>query len=445
MLQKVQSYIQANRLLPSTSPVVVGVSGGADSVALWHVLRTIGYRCIVAHCNFHLRGDESDRDEQFVRQLAESHDVPFYKTDFDTSAYAKTHGLSVEMAARKLRYDWFLRLQHRLDAQATAVAHHADDNIETLLLNLIRGTGLRGMVGIRPKNGTVVRPLLCCSRKEIERYLTDNRLQYTTDSTNLTLDYKRNKIRHAVLPLLETINPSVRQTLRDTIERFDDAYTLYTQSIEKVMREAVSSTADEIRIDTDRLLRHAAYRSVLFEVLHPLGFSPATIKQAVGSIQAEPGICFQSPTHLLLVDRRCLIIREKHENSLHDEYRIDFDTRQLHRPFELKLEVLERDDRFQPSKARNKIHVDWDKLTFPLTLRHWREGDVFQPFGMRGTKKVSDFFIDNKLDRFAKARCWLLLSGGQIVWIVGLRSDDRFKVTGSTRRILELTADTDNI
>ena len=439
MLQKVQSYIQTYRLLQPGSPVVVGVSGGADSVALWHVLRSLGFDCVAAHCNFHLRGAESDRDEQFVRRLAEEHGTPFYKTDFDTTTYAAQHGISIEMAARDLRYTWFDGLRQRLHAQAIAVAHHADDNIETLLLNLVRGTGLRGLTGIPRCNGAVVRPLLGCSRLEIEQYLADHHLPHVTDSTNVSPDYRRNRVRHAVLPLLESINPAMRTTLYATMERLDEAYTLYRQSVDLADRDIVTRTSDGgMTLRIDRLASHPACRTLLFEWLHPYGFSPATIRQVADSLTGEAGTLFHSPTHSLLKDRECLIVQPHRVDCHEAEFHIGAGTDRLHVPLNIRLTRLERNAQFQPSKAPHTVHVDFDRLTFPLTLRHWREGDAFRPFGMTGMKKVSDFFIDRKLSRFDKERCWLLLSGNDIVWIVGLRTDDRFKVTPRTRHVLEI-------
>ncbi len=443
MIQKVKSYIQSCQLLQPAEPVIVAVSGGADSVALWHVLDTLGYNCIIAHCNFHLRGEESDRDERFVRQLATDHDVPFFKTDFNTTAYAEQHGISIEMAARDLRYDWFEQLRQDLHAQAIAVAHHADDNIETLLMNLLRGTGLRGMTGIPKRNGWVVRPLLACSRQEIEHYIAEQHLHFVTDSTNKSTDYKRNKIRNVLLPLLEDINPATRQTLYATVERMNDAYELYGQAIDLIKAETVRTTGHSTNIDIEKLLHHNAYRSVLFEVLQPFGFSPACIQQVAESLQGESGKRFYSDTHLLLKDRQYLVIQKRNDlrNLSAKPYLIDADCELLQQPFRLHMKRIGRDEQFRVSKTRDKIHVDFDKLTFPLTLRKWQEGDVFQPFGMKGKKKVSDFFIDCKLNVIEKEECWLLLSGNEIVWIVGLRTDDRFKITKDTRQILELKVD----
>jgi tRNA(Ile)-lysidine synthase len=438
MLQKIQSYINENQLLDGEKTVIVAMSGGADSVALWHILSRLGYDCVMAHCNFHLRGEESNRDEEFVRRLAEKHQTPFYKIDFDTTKYAAENGISIEMAARDLRYEWFYILLADLQAQAIAVAHHADDNIETMLMNLTRGTGLRGLTGISNRNGKVVRPLLCCSRKEIERYLFENGLNYVEDSTNKLNDYQRNKIRNQVIPLLEEINPSVRQTLYDTFERFADAYDIYSEKIDFLKKEIVLYEPDCVKIDIEKLKKQTGYKTILFEILHSFGFNSVVVRQISETLCKESGKQFFSGTHCLLKDRDQLIIYKKQQTE-NESYLIHENTKEIHEPIELQFEKIERTADFQVSKEKNIIHLDFAKLQFPLTLRKWREGDVFQPFGLKGKKKVSDFFIDNKLSLLEKKSCWLLLSGNEIVWLVGYRTDHRFRVTEKTKEIMKIS------
>ena len=437
MLQKVQSNIEKHQLLVHGKPVLVAVSGGADSIALWHVLNALEYDCVIAHCNFHLRGEESNRDERFVRELTEKYQIPFYKIDFDTSKYADENGISIEMAARDLRYTWFYELLDELQAQTIAVAHHADDTIETMLMNLIRGTGLRGLTGIPIKNEKVVRPLLCCSRNEIERYLNENNLSYVIDSTNKQTDYQRNKIRNIVIPLLEELNPSVRQTLYDASERFKETYSIYSEAIESVSSKIVTSDSETTKININELEQKTAYQSILFEILYPFGFNPSTIQQISEALHKTSGKHFFSETHSLLKDRDSLIIYPK-KNVRNETYFISEASIEIHEPFNIRLEKIAKTNNFQPSKKQNKIHIDFAKLQFPLTLRKWRAGDVFQPFGMNGKKKVSDFFIDNKLSLLEKETCWLLLSGNEIIWIVGHRTDNRFRITSETTDILQI-------
>ncbi|PNE23855.1 tRNA lysidine(34) synthetase TilS, partial [Tannerella sp. oral taxon 808] len=271
MLPTIQTYIAQHALLQPGQPVIVGFSGGADSVALLHVLTQLGYPCIAAHCNFHLRGDESDTDAAFARRMAEALGTPFHQTDFDTEHYARRHGVSTEMAARTLRYRWFEALRRDTRAQAIAVAHHSDDNVETILLNLIRGTGLRGLCGMRPRNGHIVRPLLCVDRAQIIRWLADRGFTYRTDSTNASDTYRRNFVRLRLLPLMEQLNPAVRTAIQGMAGHLTDVEAIYRDAIESQRPSLIDA---DRRIPIDALLRAPAPRAMLFELLRPYGFTP---------------------------------------------------------------------------------------------------------------------------------------------------------------------------
>ena len=438
MQQKVQSYIERQQLLTPKATVIVGVSGGTDSVVLLHILHALGYECVVAHCNFHLRMEESNRDEAFVRALSKTMKLPFYNIDFDTVSYADKHGISIEMAARDLRYEWFHDLLKKLDAEAIAVAHHADDSIETMLMNLVRGTGLRGLSGIRPRNKKVIRPLLCCNRQELENYLIRYDLEHVEDSTNASVDYQRNKFRNEVLPLLEEINPSLRQTLYESQKRFEGTTAIYAQAIDTI-REKIAETADGLRkLNIDIIKQQVHIPTVMYEILHPYGFSGATIEQVTENLDAESGKTFYSDTHRLIKDRKYLIISPKDDDKV-DEYYITQPDAVIDQPFVLQLKTLKLTPDFSISRSAKRVHIDASKLAFPLQLRRWREGDVFYPFGMKQRKKVSDFFIDNKLSLLEKEQSWLLVSGNDIVWIVGQRLDDRFRITAETTEVVELS------
>ena len=438
MQQKVQSYIERQQLLTPKATVIVGVSGGTDSVVLLHILHALGYECVVAHCNFHLRMEESNRDEAFVRALSKTMKLPFYNIDFDTVSYADKHGISIEMAARDLRYEWFHDLLKKLEAQAIAVAHHADDSIETMLMNLVRGTGLRGLSGIRPRNKKVIRPLLCCNRQELENYLIRFDLEHVEDSTNASVDYQRNKFRNEVLPLLEEINPSLRQTLYESQKRFEGTTAIYAQAIDTI-REKIAETADGLRkLNIDIIKQQVHIPTVMYEILHPYGFSGATIEQVTENLDAESGKTFYSDTHRLIKDRKYLIISPKDDDKV-DEYYITQPDAVIDQPFVLQLKTLKLTPDFSISRSAKRVHIDASKLAFPLQLRRWREGDVFYPFGMKQRKKVSDFFIDNKLSLLEKEQSWLLVSGNDIVWIVGQRLDDRFRITAETTEVVELS------
>jgi len=437
MQQKVQTYILKHQLLTHNGPIIVGVSGGSDSVVLLHILLSLGYDCVLAHCNFHLRMDESDRDELFVRNLSKKLNVPLYKIDFETSKYAVEHKISIEMAARDLRYAWFYELLEKLDAQAIAIAHHADDSIETMLINLVRGTGLRGLTGIPSRNGKVVRPLLCSTRLEIQDYMTVHDLEYVEDSSNSTLDYQRNKFRNSVLPLLEEINPSVRQTLYDSLERFEGSLAIYQQAIEKIEQEIVTQEPGLVRINIEGIKKQVHLPTVMYEILHTFGFGAATILQITEHLDGESGKLFFSDTHRLLKDREQLII-SKIEDKGEEVFWITALDREIHEPISLKLSKKTISPDFRVSKDKNLIHLDSSKLQFPLQLRRWREGDSFFPFGMQQRKKISDFFINNKLSRLEKEQSWLLVSGRDIVWVVGQRMDNRYRVSEDTKEVLEL-------
>ncbi len=426
---------------PSTSKIIVGVSGGADSVALLDVLHRTGFECVVAHCNFHLRGAEADRDEAYVRTLAERLSLPFRKVDFDTVSYAKLRSISIEMAARELRYNWFHQLRLRENAVAVAVAHHADDVLETFLLNLSRGTGLRGLSGIREWNGEVWRPLLGVYRKEIEAYLKERSLSYVDDSTNFENVYMRNKFRNEVIPLLQTVNSVWKECALKTIEhlRMADEYLSF-----HLKKDAEALLLDD---EKGKLIQLSDLKNfgnampcLLFGLLSPYGFSAATLEDLRQSIEGKTsGKRFYSKDGCYRIEkeRGFLLITDSRM-----EEPSDFEVNDLSElsslPISISAEVISRSDLSSFERKSSVCYLDMSKLTFPLTFRHWREGDWFIPFGMRGRKKLSDFFTDMKLTGRQKRSCWLLTSSEQIVWVVGIRSDNRFRVDESTKQVCVL-------
>jgi len=438
ILKKVELYIEKNKLLfPEKGKILVGVSGGRDSVALLDILIKLGYRCTVAHCNFHLRGEESDRDEKFVQQLSFNLNIPYYSVDFDTVNYAKQKNISIEMAARELRYSWFTSLAEKINAQAIAIAHHADDNVETLLMHLVRGTGLKGLTGISPKNGLIVRPLLCCTRNEINGYIKNNNLSFIEDSTNQSVDFQRNKIRLQVIPLLEEINPSVKKVLSESIERFSEINTFYENAIEKIKKQLLTVDNDQLKINIDLLCKQASPKTILFEILHPYGFNESIVQDIEKHLHDESGKIFYSPTHYLIKDRNYLIISNKIKKNETTFFITENDS-EISFPIQLSITRKKKEQNFVISKDNRIIQIDASLIQYPLTLRRWTNGDTFFPFGMNRQKKLSDFFIDQKLNLKQKAETWLLLSQNQIVWVVGLRLDNRFKITESTQEVLEI-------
>ncbi|WP_300130563.1 tRNA lysidine(34) synthetase TilS [uncultured Barnesiella sp.] len=438
-LQQIEKFIVDNRLLDKSAPVVVGISGGADSVALLHVLTRLGYSCIACHCNFNLRGDESLRDRNFTCETARAFGVPFDEISFDTQHYAREHSLSIEMACRQLRYDWFETKRREYGAQAIAVAHHRDDSVETLLLNLVRGTGIAGLTSMRPRNGFVVRPFLPVSRQEIEAYLEDQHLSHVVDHTNLETVFVRNKIRLEVLPLLRTINPSADRSIYTTMQNLREVERVYRDAIERQRSEVLTSEAGETRISIERLMSLPSPRAFLFELLSPCGFVPDQIDEILAACNGESGRVFLAPGHRVVKDRDTLIwVRQEVDESQSDVVAT------IASPCEgevlldgcLSYRCVEEEGYELP---RDKTHAcfDLDKLEFPLTIRRWRIGDRFRPFGMKGSRKLSDYFRDRKYSLVDKSHALLLCSGDTILWILGERAADGYRVTSETRRVIE--------
>ncbi len=439
LLNKVSKFIERHRLFHENERVLTGVSGGADSVVLLDILLRLGYDCVAAHCNFHLRGRESDRDEAFVRKFVSEREVPLLLEHFDTFAFAEKQKISIEMAARDLRYAWFHQIAAQEHAGVIAVAHHGDDSAETLLINLIRGTGLKGLSGIDPKNGMIVRPLLDCSRREIEEYARQRNLSYVTDSTNLTDEYTRNKIRNEILPLMSEINPSILETLRENSKLFRGAYMIYREKVAEAEKELVRSEESRILIDINKLLLQADPQSIIFEILNPYHFNAANIREITEALTENPGLQFYSPTHRLTKDREVLIVEPINRDATHVEYLISEETVEIKEPLHLQLKRFPVPENFAPTRLAHKIHLDADKVKFPLTIRGWQQGDRFYPLGMRGSKKLSDYFTDIKLSLPEKEQVKLLISDNLIVWVIGMRLDDRFKVDKKSRNILEIS------
>lgn len=419
-IKKVSQFIEEKHLFGFGDKVLVALSGGADSVALLRVLLRLGYACEAAHCNFHLRGEESMRDERFVRALAERLGVSLHVIHFDTNAYAVSHNVSVEMAARELRYDWFAKLRQECGAKVVAVAHHRDDSVETFLLNLVRGTGINGLQGIRPVNGDVVRPLLCVSRVEILDYLSSLGQDYVTDSTNLQDEFVRNKLRLNVIPILEIINPSVSDTIAETARRLADVAQVYQEAIQAAKQRVMP---DGETIDIPALCREPGAQNLLFELLYPLGFNAAQVNDVFRALHGESGRMFYSREWVLLIDRNRLIRRPSGEVESQPE---------------LCLERMEVNPPFSVPHNNKEAYVDAEKVQGELTLRKWQSGDKFIPFGMKGFKSVRNYLRDKKFSRFEKERQWVVCDGDRIVWLVNERLDNRFRVTSETRFVINL-------
>ncbi len=421
---QIAQYIEKEKLFGLKDKVLVALSGGADSVALLRVMVYMGYYCEAAHCNFHLRGEESDRDEVFVRNLCEELSVPLHVIHFETNDYAVKHHISIEMAARDLRYNWFEKLRNELNIDVVAVAHHRDDSVETLLLNLIRGTGINGLTGIHPKNNHIVRPLLTVSREDILAYLEDLKQEYVTDSTNLQDEYTRNKIRLNLLPMMETINPSIKLSLFSTASHLLDASAIYN----KVIEDGKGRVITEEGISIEKLLTEPSPRALLFEILYPLGFNSAQADDVYRSLDRQSGRKFFSNSWMVVRDRTHFLIKEL--SSLAEETMEE-------KPVIEEERFLYTTDFVIPRNKKTAC-FDADKLNYPLTLRKWQAGDRFSPFGMKGKKKVSDYLTDAKISILQKENTYVLCSGEQIAWLVGERADNRFRIDENTKNVLLL-------
>ena len=419
---------------PENSTFLLAVSGGGDSVAMTHLFHSCGLQFAIAHCNFHLRGDDSDEDMRFVQQLAADYGVQLFVKEFDTLSIQKKSGKSVEMVARDLRYQWFEEVGQDFDFVATA--HHANDNAETLLLNLCRGTGLKGLTGIPARNGRYLRPLLPFTADELRQYAALHNLPFRTDQTNLSEQFHRNKVRLAVLPKLTEINPDLIRTLTRDTAHFRQQYDFYQRQIAAFEQEMITTDGENVRISIQKLSENPDKELLLYEFLKKYNFTSDTARQLAQRLDGEPGKLFFSETHCLLKDRDFLIIKKKEEEKENDEITVTSWNELQKLGFSVEPHEVNGSVPFE--RDPNVLYVDAAKISFPLTLRHWRTGDAFQPFGMYGTKKLSDLFKDAKNNRFAKQKTWILCCKEQIVWVVGLRSDQRFRVDFDTKQFFKI-------
>lgn len=420
------------------SRFILAVSGGADSVAMLDIFTSMGYDCIIAHCNFHLRGEESNRDEKHVQELAEKYSLPLFIKPFNTVEYAKENSLSIEMAARDLRYGWFEELSKEQNCDCIVVAHHGGDVAETVLINLIRGTGIRGLCGIPERNGKVIRPFLKFTREDILEYLTNNGIEYCEDSTNLETDYVRNRIRHNIIPQMERINPALVHTIVENTDRLREVEALFYSKIDDIKSDIVSYRGDAMYIDIKGLNECIAPSTILFELLKQYNFGSKIVGDIFNSLTSISGKQFYSPTHKLIKDREKLMVYAIEAIDI-QKYTIEEGADKIVSPLNMSIESFNAEG-FTIPRVSDIACFDAQKLKFPLLLRKWKQGDVFCPFGMKGKKKkVSDFFTDKKFSLREKENTWILESDGKIAWLIGHRVDERFCVTTETGQIIKLS------
>ena len=427
-------FIRKNHLASENDNILLGVSGGIDSMVMLSLFHKSGFNFAVAHCNFSLRGEESDGDEELVVYECLEKEHKLHKTRFDTQKYAIENKLSIQVAARNLRYDWFKNLAKDYGYTKIAIAHNRDDVTETVLINLTRGTGIKGLCGIKAVHGNIIRPLLFASRDEIVRYAALNDVKYRNDSSNSTVKYARNRIRHNVIPELEVINPSAKASIALSAQHIQEGWNLVESYLLKLREILVKDEVDVKYISIEGLKKEPYHKLFLLEELNSYGFTPETIEQVADSINRQPGKVFFSHSHKIVRDREFLIL-SKITNQDETLINISADTQLVEYPLRITFSQIENSTTFQIPKDPRIAAIDLDKIQFPVTIRHWQPGDKFVPIGMNGYKKVSDFLIDQKYSLNDKEKVLVMESGNDIIWIVGVRIDDRYKITDQTKRI----------
>ncbi len=429
------NFIEQNQLFTKQDTILVAVSGGRDSVLLAYLLKENDFNFGIAHCNFKLRGNESDQEQHFVSDLALKLGVRFYTTEFNTAEHASQKGISIQMAARELRYQWFEHTRHELAYTYIAIAHHQNDSVETILLNLIRGTGIAGMHGILPKNGLIVRPLLFLTRDEIDIIVNEEGLPFVDDSSNASTKYARNKIRLDVIPHLKELNPRLEETFNKNMERFRELETLLEHQVKTLQQTLLIHHGDDIHIAIDHVKLLHPKKILLFGLLNKYGFNATSIDDIIYSLDKHPGRVFNSPGFMLLLDRDKLILTKKiHSNNdsvliYQDDLTVNY--------ADFKLTLLHDDIPLVVRDNPMALSVDIEKLVYPLTLRSWQMGDYFYPLGMKGRKKLSDFFVNEKIPLNQKTKIPILVNGNaDVIWVGGYRSDDRYKVSAYTKKVI---------
>lgn len=427
-------FIEKNKLFGPNDKILAAVSGGMDSVLLTHLLHAAGFNFGIAHCNFQLRSAEADTDQQFVSNLAQQLGVPFHTIQFDTKAFAAGKKISIQMAARELRYQWFAQISQQQGYHVIALAHHQNDAIETILLNLTRGTGIAGMHGILPKNGQLVRPLLFLNRDEIQDIISKEHLGYVEDSSNASVKYARNKLRHEVIPKLRELNPSLEETFEHNLNHFRNLEILLQQRLDELRQKLFILHNDEIHIPVNEVKNLNPQAFLLFGLLQEYGFNESTVEDIISALDKHSGRIFESAGFSLVLDRQKLILSKK-QSETPGVVNISQNDHEVHYQ-NYRLNILHDDSPLIIKDNPMAVSIDSELLIYPLTLRQWQQSDYFYPLGMKTKKKLSDFFIGEKVPLHEKKQIPLLLNGNNdIMWIGGYRSDNRYKVSAKTKKV----------
>ncbi|MEN8201121.1 MAG: tRNA lysidine(34) synthetase TilS [Bacteroidota bacterium] len=437
MLEQFKSYLAEQGISSFENSLILAVSGGIDSVTMAHLFHISGYNCAIAHCNFQLRGSDSDADEAFVSSLAAYLEMPLFVKKFDVEERVKEKGISVQMAARELRYSWFETLIKENSYEYLATAHNKNDSVETFFLNLSRGTGIRGLTGIPARTGYILRPLQFASRQDILAFSKQHRIDFREDASNLETKYRRNKIRHDIIPVMEQVNPGFIETMWDNMNRLAEIHDIFLYAVEQARKTIFHKDQGHTSIEIKKLKSLSPLRTWLYELFSPYGFTRSQCEGIKKILDAESGRRSISTSHMLFKDRDKLILVESGQRKF-DRYYLDSPEKRSSLPFPMDIEVLNRSELQEIPSDPDIACLDFDEIQFPLTIRHWQHGDYFFPLGMNQIKKLSDFFVDNKIPVPEKQQTWIMASGKKIVWIMGHRIDHRFRITEKTSRVLKL-------
>ena len=436
MLSQFQKNLSSIVHQPGKKNFLLAVSGGLDSVVMANMFSRAGYTFAIAHCNFQLRGKESDGDEQFVEEMAAKYKVPFHVKHFDTAAHAENHKVSIQMAARDLRYAWLKEAMEEDKYDFIAIAHHSDDAIETFFINQLRGTGIAGLHGIASNHQSIIRPMLCFSRNDIEKYASVEKLKWREDSSNASDKYERNKIRHHLLPELLKISPDAAKAISHTIENLTETEIIYRKAIEEKLNKMVAVKSGKTFIPISGLSKLEHPHLYLYEYIKKSGFNYVQSKEICQSLNGQSGKVFLSATHRIIKDRRNLVL-EKIDGTVQNELSTIAikDNRFVNNDIELTILTKDKPAGYKPFHPSSTACLDYDKLKFPLTIRKWAMGDKFYPLGMNKAKKISDLLIDKKVSLTDKDKVYVMLSGNEIVWVIGYRIDERFKIASATKKL----------
>lgn len=440
MIELFKKYIEQNNLIQPNDEVLLAISTGIDSVVMLDLFNKIGVKYAIAHCNFKLRLFESDDDEMFARQLAHKYGVEVFIGLCMAADHSKKEGISIQESARELRYAWFNKVCSYNNFSTIAVAHNQDDIVETFFINLFRGAGLKGLKSIPVMRQNIIRPLMFATREQIVEYANENKLEFREDSSNSTDNYLRNKIRHHIIPKIKEISPGFNKAAQKSIDNLRDSDLILQSAIKEKLQHLITSNAkDVISINIEELRKLSPFKIWMYYLLSEFSFNRQVADDICLSLETENNVGhrFLSPDHELLIDREHILIR-KITQPTSKKYLISIDQKEVVEPINIKIRNIKNNPAFKFIKSNNVAYFDFDKLTFPLTIRRWQKGDRMIPFGMKGGKLISDILIDNKVDLFEKENTYVIVSGKKIIWLVGHRPSNDFRITKSTKNILEM-------